>query len=356
MRIPILLLAFVALCGCNVLLAEDVFRFRGENSQGKYHETGLLDRWPEEGLKPKWINSELGEGWSSVIKVKDRLYLNCIDSKDSTRESVVCLDLNGKQLWQQTVGTVWKPSYQYPRATPTYIADALNGDDRLVVMSGNGELYCLVATDGKEIWHHDVFKAYQASINMWGVAESVVVKDGRVFVTLAGKDALVVAYNISDGSVAWVTAPMDERISYATPILYENYLIALTAQYVSVIDVDSGKLLWQGDFWKDTGGRIPRSGNNCNPPVIKGNQFFVSAGYGQGCAMYEILPDGKGLECRWAGKVLDVHHHGAVEVDGRIYGSAHNGKYCCLGWDTGKTIYAESWSNFGEGNVIYADG
>ena len=32
----------------------DVLRFRGENSQGIFNETGLLKSWPEEGLTPLW--------------------------------------------------------------------------------------------------------------------------------------------------------------------------------------------------------------------------------------------------------------------------------------------------------------
>jgi len=85
LKLPFTLLGIVVLCG-SVLFAEDVLRFRGDNSQGKYNETGLLERWPEDGLKPKWVNSELGEGWSSVIKVKDRLYLTGIDAKDAKKE------------------------------------------------------------------------------------------------------------------------------------------------------------------------------------------------------------------------------------------------------------------------------
>jgi len=339
-----------------VLFAEDVFRFRGDNSQGRYNEPGLLDSWPAEGLKPKWVNSELGEGWSSVIKVKDRLYLSCLDSKDSSKESVVCLNLNGKQLWEQTVGAVWSRSYQFPRVTPTYVVGE-NGDDRLLTLSGNGELYCLAAADGKYLWHKDAFKDYDAPISMWGVSENVEVKNGKVFVTLAGNKALAVAYNIADGSVAWETAPQDDRVSYATPILYENILITLTCRFVWGIDIDTGEVLWKSDFQEDSGGRVQRSGNNCNPHLLKGNQFFVTAGYTQGGAMYEILPDGKGLEKRWGNRTLDSHHHAAVEVDGRIYGSTHDGKfYCCLDWETGDTVYQTTWENLGAADTIYADG
>ena len=78
MRLPLSLVALAVFCFSGMIFAEDVTRFRGENSQGKFNEPGLLDSWPEEGLKPKWLNTELGEGWSSVVKVKDRLYLNCL--------------------------------------------------------------------------------------------------------------------------------------------------------------------------------------------------------------------------------------------------------------------------------------
>ena len=50
----------------------------------------------------------------------------------------------------------------------------------------------------------------------------------------------------------------------------------------------------------------------------------------------------------------------AVLVDGRLYGSnmANNngGKWMCVDWETGKTIYETPWGNLGKGTVIYADG
>jgi len=354
------LLAFAVLCFSGVLFAEDVFRFRGENSQGKYNETGLLDRWPEGGLTPEWINSDLGEGWSSVIKVKDRLYLGCLDSNNSQRESVVCLDLNGKKIWQQPVGAIWTRSYPFPRTTPTYVAGERPGDDKLLVYSGNGELYCLAAADGKYLWHKEVAKTYETRPGSWGIAENVVARDGRVFVTVAGEKALAVAFNIADGSEAWKAEPLEDRCAYVTPILYENCLIVMTSRYVSVIDVKTGQRLAKNDFPEDAGGQASRWGNSCNSPIIKGNRLFITQGYDQGGVMYEIQPGGKGLKKLWASKVLDPHHDGVVEIDGRIYGSnwlSNNaGNWCCLDWNTGKTIYEEPWGNLGKGVTIAADG
>ena len=77
--------------------------------------------------------------------------------------------------------------------------------------------------------------------------------------------------------------------------------------------------------------------------------------------MYEILPDGKGAKLIWTTKLLGSHHHGMVEHDGRIYGSYWldsnaTGKWACLDWNTGRTIYDEAWGNLGKGVTILADG
>ena len=41
-------------------------------------------------------------------------------------------------------------------------------------------------------------------------------------------------------------------------------------------------------------------------------------------------------------------------MDGYIYGSAYKGKWVCLDWNSGKTMYAEAGA--GKGSLTYADG
>ena len=355
MKLSYLIFTLAVLCSTCLLCAEDVFRFRGENTQGQYNESGLLDSWPEDGLKPQWLINDLGEGYGSVIKVKDRLYLTCLDPDDSKKESVVCLDLNGKKIWQQTVGSVWRDSYPVPRVTPTYVAGENAADDRLVVLSGVGELFCLATADGKPVWQKDVAKTYETKYGGWGIAENVAVKGGKVFATAGGKKALAVAYNVADGSVVWASEPLDDNCAFVAPVLYENNLITVTSKYVSMINTETGELIWKDDFLQATGGPGGMSGIHCNAPLIKGNQFFVTQGYGQGCAMYEFLPDGKGAKLLWGNKGIDTHHQHVVEVDGRIYGSNHNGKWVCLDWKTGEPVYTDiNWN--GKGVTIIADG
>ena len=184
MRSRILLLLTVSFIVSTALQAEDVHRFRGVNSQGKYQETGLLTSWPAEGLTPKWQYTGLGEGWSGVIKVGRQLFVNCLSASDAGQESVLCLDLQGKKVWQTSTGIQWAKSHTSARATPTY------SDGKILVYSGGGELCCLDAKDGRLLWKTELAKKYGTAFGSWGLAESVVAQDGKVFVTVAGKDRL----------------------------------------------------------------------------------------------------------------------------------------------------------------------
>ena len=335
------------------LQGADVHRFRGENAQGKFNETGLLKAWPQTGLEPKWTYTELGAGWGSVIKVADRLYVSGLDSANNQMESVTCLDLNGKKLWQTPVGKNWHQSFQGARTTPTY------ADGKLVILTGSGVIACLDAKDGKKLWDKDLGQAYETKFGPWGMAESLLVKDGKAFVTVCGKKALAVALKMADGSIAWETPPINDRCAYVSPAFCEGQLILMTAKTVTGVNPATGAVYWQSDYTAYA--RPARNqGINCNPPVTKGNRFFVSAGYDQGGVMFELLPDKKGVKEIWTSKVLDPHHDGMVEVDGKIYGSNwinnNSGNWVCLDWETGKTVYEQPWDRLGKGIIFYADG
>jgi hypothetical protein len=66
---------------CSVLSAEDWPQWRGVNRDGKSGETGLLAAWPRGGPPAVWKAQGLGEGYSSVAVVGNRLCLYC-DSWD----------------------------------------------------------------------------------------------------------------------------------------------------------------------------------------------------------------------------------------------------------------------------------
>ena len=352
------LLAAALVLGGATLFAGDVFRFRGENSQGIFEEKGLMKTWPQEGLTPKWTYSGLGEGWSSPIKVGNRIFITGSDMT-AKKEMMVCLDLDGKKVWQTATGSRWERAYPGARCTPTYVPGEKDGEGRLLVTTGSGEVFCLDAADGKILWSKNVSNEYGSNFMAWGLAESPVVKDGMVFVTAGGSKALVVALKIADGSVAWTAKSNNDKLGYVTPAVVKDQLIVMTDAKVNGISIKDGTVMWEDDY-RATSEITARNGNNANSPVVKGSRFFVTGGYNRGGVLYELNEDGKGVKVIWKNKELDPHHDSAVLVDGKLYGSnmANNngGKWMSVDWETGKTIYETPWGNLGKGTVVYADG
>ncbi|OFY54439.1 MAG: hypothetical protein A2X22_10020 [Bacteroidetes bacterium GWF2_49_14] len=74
--------------------------------------------------------------------------------------------------------------------------------------------------------------------------------------------------------------------------------------------------------------------------------------------MIKIAEDLKSAEVIWSDKVLDVHHGGAVLIDGYLYGANWlnngNGNWCCIDWKTGKKMWEEPWNC--KGSIIAAEG
>ncbi len=402
-----LLATALIVMGGSALFAGDVLRFRGENSQGMYtEEKGLLKTWPQGGLTPKWTANNLGEGWSSPIKVGNRLYISGTGSAQrqqqaqggfgqggfgqggfgggqrqgmggrggrggrqqggaqqggSRKEFVVCLDLDGKEIWRTETGTPWERSYPGARSTPTYAPGEKEGEGRLLVTSGSGELFCLNAADGKIVWQKNIANDYGSKFGMWAMAECPVVKDGVVFVTAGGSKALVVALKVADGSEVWTAKSNSDTLAYVTPVIVGDQLIVMTGGKVNGINLKDGTVMWEDNYSQTVGMSGGMGGGvNCNSPTVDGRKFFVSAGYNAGGVLYELNEDGKGVKALWVNKNLDPHHDCAVLIDGKLYGSnwASNdrGNWMCVDWATGKTIYEVPWSNLGKGSVIYADG
>ncbi|MBP5586717.1 MAG: PQQ-like beta-propeller repeat protein [Lentisphaeria bacterium] len=387
-----LLATALVVMGGAALFAGDVFRFRGENSQGMYmEEKGLLKTWPQEGLTPKWTYTGLGEGWSSPVKVGNRLYVTGTGAGQggqaapqaqggfgggqgrggrgqrgaqqgqggSRKEYVICLDLDGKEIWRTATGTPWERSYPGARSTPTYVPGEKEGEGRLVVTTGSGELFCLNAADGKILWQKNIANDYGSKFGMWAMAECPVVKDGVVFVTAGGSKALVVALKVADGSEVWTAKSNGDTLAYVTPVIVKDQLIVMTGSKVNGVNIKDGTVMWENDYAK-TVSLSGMGGVNCNSPTVEDNRFFVSAGYDAGGVLYELKEDGKGVNVIWTNKKLDPHHDCTVLIDGKLYGSNwtsnNSGNWMCVDWESGETLYEVPWSNLGKGNVIYADG
>jgi len=133
----------VILMAATYALAQDWPQWRGPNRDGVCTETGLLQQWPQAGPPLLWKATGIGDGYSTVAVVGDRLYTT--GEKDQT-SYVHGLDRrDGKILWSTAIGQAGAPGwggFSGPRGTPTVDGDLL------FVMGQFGELICCRTDNG----------------------------------------------------------------------------------------------------------------------------------------------------------------------------------------------------------------
>lgn len=323
--------------------AADSPQFRGPNRDGIYPAEGLLQVWPEGGPKMLWSASGLGEGFASVAVAGGRLYTTGIRDGQG---SVHAFDAAGKALWTHGYGPVaGGGGYPGSRTTPTVYEGAL------YLLSSAGRAMALDAATGEARWQVDLAGDYGARQIQWGITESPLVVDGKVIFTPGGRKATMVALDAKSGKAVWASAATGDASAYCSPRLLEagalRQIVTFTEKHLIGVDPADGTVLWQHAY-------PSRYDIHAVSPLFQGRSIYVTDGYGQGGKMFELAADGKSVALKWQDDHLDVHHGGAVWVDGLVYGAASGGTWYALDAAAG-TVKAEI-SRAGKGSVVYADG
>src|SRR3954471_17283670 len=97
--------------------ADDWPQWRGPNRDGVWRETGILEKFPAQGLEVRW-RAAVGIGYSSPVVAQGRVFLtDCLlGSRDKlqARERVHCFDAaTGKRLWTYSYKVDY-PDYAWP--------------------------------------------------------------------------------------------------------------------------------------------------------------------------------------------------------------------------------------------------
>jgi outer membrane protein assembly factor BamB len=357
--------------------------WRGPDRTGLSKETGLLQKWPENGPRLAWKITGLGGGYSTPSLAGGRIYL--MGMKDKSSEYVFCLDANGgKEVWAKEVGRSGR-SYPGPRSTPT----VANG--QVYAISSDGQLVCLKSDNGDLVWKKDLMNDYGGRHGMWNYAESPLVDGDAVLCTPGGSKATLVLLKCKDGKEVWrspitgLKPPASKfgggkfgggkfgggkggkggkggfgmgkkeynEAGYASAIAVEFGGVKQYVQYLAGgvvgIAAKDGKLLWHYD---DIGG-----GNAVAiTPLFREGSVFASTTYGVGAGKATIKKHDDGTfkaESNFAVRNLDTHHGGMVLVGDHVYGTT-NGGLMCVSFKDGKVAWQTR--GVGKGSVTYADG
>lgn len=378
--------------------AADWPEFLGPNRDGTSPETGLVDRFPEGGLRIAW-QKDIGTGYGAP-SVRDGVLVQ--HHRIGGEEIVEAMDAaTGETKWQHKYPTRFQDPFGFnngPRCSPVLTAE------KCYTLGAEGALICLDVKTGQPVWSRATQKDFDVPEAFFGVGSSPVLEDGKLIVQVGGQpDSNIVAFDAATGKTLWqnggaktwdgalmhgwpgepfvkwdVAHPAFQKMSsYCTPVLAtihgKRHVLTVTRQ--GLISLDPATGAHHFSFWF----RSPREETvNAMTPVVSGDLILISSAYYRsGSVLLRVRPDGKGVDEVWRSLALEMHWSQPNLVAGHVFGfSGRNepdGVLRCVEFATGKVKWErdERWPNashsklrageappnvFGRGSAIFADG
>lgn len=274
------------------LRAQDWPQILGPNRDGSVVlPAQIASEWPNK-LTPVWT-ANIGSGYAGAA-ISDNLVF--VAHREANQEKLRALDLaTGKKIWE----AAWKATYSGtinpdagPRAVPAI------EDGKVVSYGAAGDLVCMRAQDGKLLWQRNLRQEYDADDGYFGAGSSPLIVDGKVIACPGGKDAGVVAVDLSTGKTIWTATEYDA--SYSSPVLVNDgnrklLLIEMRLNTI-LVDLQSGKILGDIKF----GGRGPTV-NAATPLLVGDGTYLLTASYNIGTTIVsvsagQLVEKGRGLD------------------------------------------------------------
>lgn len=326
------------------LRAEDWPQWEGAHRNDEWHESGLIEKFPEGGPAVLW-RTPINLGYSGPAVVAGKVYVfdylvkggaTGDQNKRGTlqgEERILCLDAaSGKQVWEYKYPSQYTIAYPSgPRATPTV------SDGKVYALGAEGTLSCLDAGKGTLLWKKDLCVEYKTTTPMWGFACHPLVDGNKLFCIVGGEGSVVVAFDKDSGKELWKALNAREP-GYSSPVITEaggkRQLLVWSSESLNGLDPESGKVYWTVPI-------VPNNGMSIMMPVRSGDVLYVGARVNQGVAVKldTEKPDAKVL-WRADSKTGLFAKTCAPVVDGEyMYGVCENGELRCVKMETGERIW-----------------
>lgn len=317
------------------LLASDWPAWRGPAGNGSSGEPAAPLVWDAK-KNVRWKTPLPGEGASTPVLVNGRVYLTASEGR-GTRRSVVAIEASsGKLLWQKVFRD---DDPERSSALTGHAASSVVTDGKhLVAFLGNAGVVCL-DTEGKVLWQ----KALGIFDTELGLATSPVLHGGKVFLVcdhdgdrFTSFESFLIALDLATGKEVWKTPRRDHGRSWATPLvvpLGEGRAAVLVAgdNAVRAYDSGTGKLLWS----------VPGLETWVAPSPIRVGDRVIAASGRNGPVLSLDLSQPEGKRLAWQRRNGGPYICSPVAWKEWLYLPHESGMLLCVELATGKEVYRQ---------------
>ena len=321
--------------------------------------TGLAASWPATGPRRLW-SRPFGEGHSMVLVENGRVYsmyrpAGPARGRFAQEEIVAALDAaTGKTFWEYKYASPTQ-GIDYSEGAGPHATPLITGN-KLIVAGSRREFFALDKNTGRVLWSRDFMKEYAAPDIDRGMANSPLLVNNTVVVSIGGKGQAIGAFNPDTGALIWKAG--DVQYSPASPILIlvdgQQQLIVFGGDRIAGMDPLNGRTLWSHPHRTDWG-------LNISNPVWSAadHLLLLSSAYGTGSRALELRQAGGKTTVteRWAVNRVRVHIGTIIRLGDTAYMSSGDfGPAFLTAVNTKTGAIAWQDRSFARAQLLHADG
>jgi len=322
----------------------------------------LIDQWGKDGPKIVW-KVDLGEGHAAPVIYNGKVYL--LDYNEAKKaDALRCFSLeNGKELWRRSYKVHVKRNHGMSRTIPAIT------DNYIVTIGPRCQVMCANPQTGDLLWGIDLVNEYKTEVPFWYTGQCPFIEND-IAVIAPGGTSLLIGIDCATGKVVWQTPNPDNwKMSHSSvmPMVLGGKRMYVYAAVGGICGVsaegeDRGKILWK------TMAFAP-SVVAPSPLILDNGKILITAGYGAGSMLFQIVKNGGVFDVRVIQKYRPVEglaseQQTPIYMDGSIFsiqpkdaGGSRNQFICCKADDLKKILWTSGKTDrFGLGPYTVADG
>ncbi|MBT4502513.1 MAG: PQQ-binding-like beta-propeller repeat protein [Gemmatimonadetes bacterium] len=338
-------------------------RFRGADFNNISGERVPLARGWDGRDPPLLWSVDLGEGHAGPVVDNGRVFV--LDYDEALRADMLrCFSLDdGREIWRRGYDVYIKRNHGVSRTVPAV------SDNRVLTIGPKCHVMCVAADSGEFQWGLDLVETFGAEIPLWYTGQCPLI-DGSVAVIAVGGDALLMGVQMETGEILWETPNRhDWKMSHSSVMPYsvygkKMYLYCAIGGIVGISaeNGEEGTVLFESKLW-DRNVIAP------SPIDVGEGKIFVTAGYGGGSMMLQLVPEGgrfaveslqilkpdEGLASEQQTPIFHQNHLFAIMP--KDAGPLRNQFVCVRADDCSKVVWSSGKTErFGLGPYLIADG